>query len=204
MNIPHQGLHKGNDGLVRCWWCGDDPFYQHYHDHEWGYPVYDERKLYEKICLEGFQSGLSWLTILRKRENFRKAFADFDVRQVARFGEADVERLMQDTGIVRNRRKIEAAITNARAVCAMMDHGESLSSFFWAHKPQPAERPAKLTYDVVQTLTETPVSKEISKQLKAMGFVFVGPITMYAHMQAMGLVNDHLEGCHVRNKIKDI
>ncbi len=204
MISPQSGLRTGNDGLTRCWWCGDDPFYQHYHDHEWGHPVYDELKLYEKICLEGFQSGLSWLTILRKRENFRNAFTGFDVQKVSRFNADDVERLMLDAGIVRNRRKIEAAITNAKAVCAMLDRGESLSSFFWSYKPHPSERPDKMTYEVIQTLTETPVSKEISKKLKAMGFLFVGPITMYAHMQAMGLVNDHLEGCHVREKIVDL
>lgn len=196
-----QGLKLGEDGLVRCWWCGDDPFYQSYHDHEWGWPVFDDRKLYEKICLEGFQSGLSWLTILRKRENFRKAFAEFDVQKVACFNEKDVQRLMQDAGIVRNLRKIQAAITNAQAVCAMHDRGETLSDFFWSYKPANAQRPHKLTYEVLQTLSETPDSKLISKKLKELGFVFVGPITMYAHMQAMGLVNDHLEGCHVRNVI---
>jgi DNA-3-methyladenine glycosylase I len=192
------GLLVHEDGRTRCWWCGKDPLYLHYHDQEWGRPVHDERKLYEKICLETFQSGLSWLTILRKRENFRAAFAGFDVAAVARFGEEDVLRLMQDTGIVRNRRKIDAAITNARAVVAMYERGETLDDFFWSRLPPAGERPKRLSYDALIQLTETPTSRLISKELKARGFTFVGPVTMYAHMQAMGMVNDHLEGCAFR------
>lgn len=192
------GLITHDDGHTRCWWCGKDPLYVHYHDREWGRPVHDERKLYEKICLETFQSGLSWLTILRKREHFRQAFAGFDVQEVARFGEGDVLRLMADTGIIRNRRKIEAAITNARAVVAMYEGGETLNEFFWSRLPPAEERPLRLTYDALMQLAETPTSRQISKELKARGFTFVGPVTMYAHMQAMGMVDDHLEGCAFR------
>ncbi len=196
-----EGLLVGTDGQSRCWWCGQDPFYQAYHDLEWGQPVHDEIQLFEKICLEGFQSGLSWLTILRKRENFRAAFAGFDVRKIARFSDVDIARLMQDTGIIRNKRKIEATIQNARAVCKMYDEGETLADFFWSRIPSENERPDRVTMDAVRVLTQSPTSVRISKDLKERGFSFVGPVTMYAHMQAMGMVNDHLEGCFVRNTI---
>ncbi|MBK7344890.1 MAG: DNA-3-methyladenine glycosylase I [Saprospiraceae bacterium] len=196
-----EGLITGSDGMSRCWWCGHDPFYQAYHDLEWGQPVEDEVKLFEKICLEGFQSGLSWLTILRKREHFRTAFAGFDVRKIARFGEEDVERLMQDTGIIRNRRKIEATIRNAKAVCGMYDAGETLADFFWSRIPPATERPAQVTADTLRQMNQSPTSVRISQDLKKRGFTFVGPITMYAHMQAMGMVNDHVEGCFVRTSI---
>lgn len=199
MNAISKGLKQGGDGVIRCWWCGDDPFYQQYHDEEWGRPVHDEIRLFEKICLEGFQSGLSWLTILRKRENFRQAFAGFDVRQIAAFGPSDIDRLMHDVGIVRNRRKIEATIQNAQAVCRMYDAGETLSEFFWSRVPPETERPDRITHDDLLQLNQTPTSVRISKDLKARGFTFVGPVTMYAHMQAMGMVNDHLEGCSVRH-----
>ncbi|MEZ5032120.1 MAG: DNA-3-methyladenine glycosylase I [Saprospiraceae bacterium] len=197
-----KGLKQGEDGMIRCWWCGDDPFYQHYHDLEWGRPVHDEIRLFEKICLEGFQSGLSWLTILRKRENFREAFAGFDVRRIAAFGPTDIERLMADAGIVRNRRKIEATIQNARAVCRMYDQGESLADFFWSRVPPKEERPERITHDTLLQMSQSPTSLRISKDLKARGFTFVGPVTMYAHMQAMGMVNDHLEGCAIRKELQ--
>lgn len=199
-----EGLLIGEDGKPRCWWCGRDPFYQAYHDLEWGQPVHDEVKLFEKICLEGFQSGLSWLTILRKREHFRSAFAGFDVQQIARFGDVDMNRLMQNTGIIRNKRKIEATIRNARAVCKMNEEGETLSDFFWSRIPPQSERPERVTMDAVRQLTQSPTSVRISKDLKERGFSFVGPVTMYAHMQAMGMVNDHLEGCFVRDTLIDI
>jgi DNA-3-methyladenine glycosylase I len=204
MNELDQGLLKGEDGQIRCWWCGKDPFYQLYHDLEWGRPVYDDTKLYEKICLETFQSGLSWLTVLRKRENFRKAFAQFDVHKVAAFGEQDIQRLMADAGIIRNRKKIEAAIGNARAVCNMLDKGETLTDFFWSRLPPPDERPQLANYESLMVLAKTPTSQKISKDLKERGFAFVGPVTVYAHMQAMGMVNDHLEGCFVRDEISGI
>lgn len=196
-----QGLLVGEDGKTRCWWCGQDPFYQAYHDLEWGQPVHDEVKLFEKICLEGFQSGLSWLTILRKRENFRTAFAGFDVQKIALYGDMEIECLMQDTGIIRNKRKIEATIRNAQAVCKMNEAGESLTDFFWSRIPPQNERPERLTMDSIQKLTQSPTSVRISKDLKERGFSFVGPVTMYAHMQAMGMVNDHLEGCFIRDTL---
>lgn len=200
MNDLPKGLKMGADGRIRCWWCGDDPLYQNYHDHEWGRPGDNEVRLFEKICLEGFQSGLSWLTILRKRENFRTAFAGFDVHRIAEFTEADVQRLMADTGIIRNRQKILATITNARAVCAMYDRGESLVEFFRSRLPPPEERPAVMTYDALLSRSQTDTSRRISQDLKQRGFTFVGPVTMYAHMQAMGMVNDHIQGCWVADQ----
>ncbi len=201
MNAQTDGLIQGEDGKTRCSWCGHDPFYQQYHDLEWGQPVHDEVRLFEKICLEGFQSGLSWLTILRKREHFRTAFAGFDVEKISRFDQRDIERLMADTGIIRNRRKIEATINNARAVCQMAESGETLSSFFWSRIPPSSERPKRMTAAALRLLTQSPTSVQISKDLKARGFTFVGPVTMYAHMQAMGMVNDHVEGCFVRDTL---
>jgi DNA-3-methyladenine glycosylase I len=181
------------DGLVegRCWWAGTSPEYVRYHDEEWGRPEHDERALYEKLCLEAFQSGLSWLTILRKRERFRAAFAGFEPRRVAAFGDADVARLMADAGIVRNRAKIEASIHNARAVVALdVPLGQLLWSFAPGERPAPAGR-----HDVPAT---TPESTAMAKELKRRGFRFVGPTTAYALMQACGLVNDHLAGCAAR------
>lgn len=197
--VPLNGLKKYEDGTVRCFWCGDHEDYIRYHDEEWGRGVSDDRRLFEKICLEGFQSGLSWLTILRKRENFRKAFYDFDFRKVARFGEKDVERLMQDAGIVRHRRKIESTINNAARACELIDEFGSLYDFFKQFKPDQDSRPEKITWDVVVTeLSWTEESKAMAKALKKKGWSFVGPTTAYAFMQAMGLVNDHLEGCDFR------
>jgi DNA-3-methyladenine glycosylase I len=179
--------------LPRCW-PTTDPLYVAYHDEEWGRPVTDERGLYERFCLEGFQSGLSWLTILRKRENFRQAFAGFDPDAVARFDEGDVERLLGDAGIVRHRGKIEAAIANARGVLALREAGTPLHELVWACAP--------VGYGVPQTMadwqSQTPESKELSKRLKAAGFRFVGPTTVWAAMQACGVVNDHLATCWVR------
>ena len=186
-----QSLVTGDDGLARCWWGSEPPIYRDYHDDEWARPVTDDNRLFEKICLEGFQAGLSWLTILRKRENFRSAFAGFDPQEVARFGEADVERLLQDEGIVRHEGKIRSTINNAgRALELIATHG-SLSSYFWAWADPDDAAPEEIP-------ATTEGSTRLSKELKRMGWSFVGPTTAYAFMQAMGLVNDHLEGCHVR------
>jgi DNA-3-methyladenine glycosylase I len=192
---PAAGLARDADGITRCWWPGDDPLYQRYHDGEWGTPVSDDRRLFEKICLEGFQAGLSWLTILRKRPHFRAAFADFDIDRVARFGARDVARLLKDEGIVRHRGKIESTINNARQAQALRDESGSLASYFWRWEPDPASRPRRLTKDALMQLARTPESAALSKDLKRRGWTFVGPTTVYAFMQAMGLVNDHLEGC---------
>jgi DNA-3-methyladenine glycosylase I len=179
-------LAEGPDGRLRCWWGASTPEYVAYHDDEWGRPEHDSRALYEKFCLEAFQSGLSWITILRKREGFRAAFAGFEPERVARFGEQDVERLMADAGIVRNRAKILATITNARAALDV-----DLASLVWSFAPEPRPRPR--TRGEVPPFTEE--SKALSKALKKAGFVFVGPTTAYAAMQACGLVDDHIEGC---------
>lgn len=187
------GLLTGADGVTRCWWPGEDPLYVAYHDGEWGRPVHDDRLLYEKLCLEGFQSGLSWLTVLRKRPRFREVFAGFDPAVVAHFGEADVQRLLGDAGIIRHRGKIEAAIANARAVLDIAARHGSLDAFAWGFAPEGHRRPATPA-DVPAT---TPESAALAKALKAVGARFVGPTTAYAFMQAMGLVDDHLEGCAV-------
>ena len=186
--------------VVRCPWSlkGND-LYVGYHDTEWGVPVHDDdRRLFEKLVLEGFQSGLSWLTILRKRENFRQAFAGFDFEQVARFGERDVERLLADAGIVRHRGKIEAAINNAQRAVELVDDGGSIAGYVWRFEPEPSSRPKRFTWDVLLEMAQTPESKALAKDLKKRGWRFVGPTTVYAFMQAMGLVNDHLHGCDAR------
>jgi len=182
----------------RCWWCGSDPLYVRYHDREWGRPVRDDRQLFEKLCLEGFQAGLSWLTILRKRENFRRAFANFDYERVARFTARDVKRLMADEGIVRHRGKIESTINNAKRVIAIRDEHGSLASFVWQWQPAPRSRPRRITRDVLMGMSMTEESKALSKELRSRGWTFVGPTTIYAFMQAMGLVNDHVEDCEFR------
>ena len=182
---------------VRCW-TSKDPLYDEYHDREWGRPVVDERGLLERLCLEGFQSGLSWLTILRKRDNFRKAFAGFEPEAVARFGARDIKRLLGDAGIVRHRGKIEAAIANARGTLALREAGTPLEQLMWAHRPEPRP-PVKSIYDLPST---TPESVALSKALKRAGFRFVGPTTVYAAMQACGVVNDHIAACHVRDDVQ--
>ena len=184
----------GDDGRPRCGWGASSDDYAEYHDSEWGRPTVDERTLFEKICLEGFQSGLSWLTILRKRENFRSAFADFDAATVADFTEDDVERLLDDAGIIRHRGKIQATINNARRLVEMHQAETSLGALIWSFEPDHWPAPASLG-DVAAV---TPQSTALAKQLKALGFRFVGPTTAYAAMQAMGIVNDHLDGCWVR------
>lgn len=182
---------RGDDGLLRCWWCGDDPEYVRYHDEEWGRPVVDDRRLFEKLALEGFQSGLSWITILRKREAFRRAFAGFDPEKVARFGARDVQRLLSDAGIVRHRGKIEATIANARAYLELREQRGSLARFVWQFAPSAAVA-RKSRGDIPATSSE---SIAMAKALKAAGWRFVGPTTVYAFFQAMGLVNDHVVDC---------
>ena len=197
-----KGLKTGEDGITRCWWPGDRDDYREYHDHEWGQPVDDDHRLFEKICLEGFQSGLSWLTILRKRPAFRKAFKDFDYEKVARFNKRSVERLVKDAGIVRHRGKIESTINNAKRACEMVDEFGSLGAYFWQHEPTAKQRPKKMTRAALMKLSKTPESTALSKDLKKRGWSFVGPTTVYAFMQAMGLVNDHIEGCAMRAEVE--
>ena len=188
--------------MKRCWWPGEDELYIRYHDEEWGRPVTDDRRLFEKICLEGFQSGLSWITILRKRDNFRKAFRNFDPAAVARFSSRDVQRLLKDAGIIRHRGKIESTINNAKRALELIDEKGSLAAYFWSWEPQPASRPKKISRDTLKTMSITEQSTALSKDLKKRGWTFVGPTTCYAFMQAMGLVNDHLDDCHVRAEIE--
>jgi DNA-3-methyladenine glycosylase I len=189
---PDADVVIGADGRARCRWGASTPEYERYHDDEWGKPVHDPDALYEKLCLEAFQSGLSWLTILRKREAFRAAFAGFEIAAVARFGPDDVERLMGDAAIVRNRAKIEAAIANAKAAAEV----EDLAALIWSFAPDPGARPAPRSMAEVPAVT--PESTALAKELKRRGFRFVGPTTAYALMQACGLVNDHVEGCWAR------
>jgi DNA-3-methyladenine glycosylase I len=197
MSLP-DGLFAGEDGLPRCWWSSGTAPYQAYHDKEWGRPVTDDRRLFEKLCLEGFQSGLSWLTILNKRENFRRAFAGFDPAAIARFDDKDVERLLADSGIVRHRGKIASTINNARRALELIETEGSLAAYIWSFEPPESERPARFVKgDMPAT---SPTSVRLSKDLKRRGWSFVGPTTVYAFMQAMGLVNDHLEGCHCRTE----
>ncbi len=202
MANENTGIIAGPDGISRCFWHGNLPDYLHYHDHEWGRPVADDRRLFEKICLEGFQSGLSWLTILRKRDNFREAFEGFDFERVARFGEADVERLLTNAGIVRHRGKIVSTINNAKRARELAGERGSLAAFFWGFEPGPDERPDVVDIAHLRANPTTAVSIRLSKELKKRGWSFVGPTTVYAFMQAMGLVNDHLEGCVCRAEIE--
>ena len=187
---------------ARCWWAGDDARYVAYHDDEWGRPVADDRRLFEKLCLEGFQSGLSWRTILYKRDAFRAAFADFEVERVAHFNARTVERLLQDAAIVRHRGKIESTINNAQRAIDLRKEEGSLAEYFWRWQPQQSSRPKRITQDVLKTMATTPESTALSKDLRKRGWTFVGPTTVYAFMQAMGLVNDHLHGCHCREEVE--
>lgn len=186
----------GKDGKKRCKWCYSAPEFLDYHDKEWGFPVRDDFKLFEKICLEGFQSGLSWRTILAKRENFRKAFHDFDFNKIAKFTQKDTNRLLKDEGIVRHRGKIEAVINNAKCAQKMVKEEGSLALFFWSYKPDPKQ------LSKPQTLSTSLESVALSKELKKRGWKFVGPTTVYAFMQTMGLINDHVNDCFVRNKVE--
>ena len=196
--MSRESLITGEDGKTRCWWCGTDPLYVSYHDNEWGFPVHDDQRLFEKICLEGFQAGLSWITILRKRENFRAAFENFDFHKVAKFTEKDIERLLQNEGIIRHRGKIEATINNAAKALEMEKEFGSLNKYFWSWKPEDHNAP-KNTSEIAG---KTEITKQLSKDLKKRGWKFVGPTTIYAFMQAMGLVNDHIEGCDISALVK--
>ncbi len=186
----------GTDNKLRCAWCAAAPEFLSYHDTEWGYPVSDDSRLFEKLSLEGFQSGLSWRTILAKRENFRTAFHHFDFDKIARFTQRDVDRLLNDTGIVRHRGKIEAVINNARQAQALAKQEGSLAAFIWRYEPDTEQLAAP------QTASTSAASIALSKDLKKLGWKFVGPTTVYAFMQAMGLINDHVEGCAIRAKVE--
>jgi DNA-3-methyladenine glycosylase I len=198
-----EGLVRDAEGVVRCrWGAGPDVDYRAYHDDEWGMPVTDDVRLFEKLTLEGFQAGLSWLTILRKREAFRRAFAGFDFRRVARFGRRDVERLLDDASIVRHRGKIESAVNNARRAEELVEEAGSLAAFVWRFEPPAASRPRRATHAALAGVSQTDESKALAKELRRRGWTFVGPTTVYAFMQAMGLVDDHLEGCAARLRVE--
>jgi DNA-3-methyladenine glycosylase I len=194
--MNQDGIVIGEDGVARCWWASSTPEYRSYHDDEWGLPVADDIRLFEKLSLEGFQAGLSWLTILRKRPAFRRAFSGFDFERVARFGESDVQRLLGDAGIVRHRGKIEAVINNARRALELVEDQGSLARYVWTFEP--AARRRGINRAELGELAITEESKALAKDLKRRGWRFVGPTTVYAFMQAMGVVNDHLEGCAAR------
>jgi DNA-3-methyladenine glycosylase I len=196
MDVATKGVEPGPDGKPRCWWCLGSEDYLAYHDDEWGRPLHGETELFERLTLEAFQSGLSWLTILRKRENFRRAFDEFDVERIAAYRAKDVKRLMNDVGIVRNRMKVEATITNARAAREMHANGETLDELIWSFAPDSDSRPVPRTLADLEATT--PESNALSKELKLRGFVFVGPTTAYSTMEAVGVVNDHLAGCAFR------
>jgi len=198
--MTDEGLVHGEDGKTRCWWPGTQQDYLRYHDDEWGSPMADDHRLFEKICLEGFQSGLSWLTILRKRDRFREVFHGFDYERVARMGKRDVERLVKDAGIIRHRGKIESVLNNAERAVELAESEGSLAAFFWAHEPPASERPEVVTKGAIPAQTER--STALSKALKKKGWSFVGPTTCYAFMQAMGLVDDHLHGCFARDRVE--
>ena len=202
MSEVRDGLIQGEDGELRCWWHGGLEDYRRYHDEEWGHPVADDRRLFEKLCLEGFQAGLSWLTILRKREAFRAAFAEFDVDRLATFTDEDVERCLADKGIVRHRGKIVSVINNARRAIELRQEFGSLASYVWSYEPSADSRPTKLDLQTARTLATSAESVAMSKDLKKRGWSFVGPTTVYAFMQSMGLVNDHLTGCCCRDKVE--
>ncbi len=199
-----RGVVRGDDGVVRCSWGDGDPLYRRYHDREWGMPVRDGRRLFEKVCLEGFQAGLSWLTILRKREAFRRAFRRFDFHAVARFGRPDVARMLRDPGIVRHRGKIESAINNAKRAVVLEREFGSLAAYFDGFRPAPSSRPRRLTWSALRRLSTSAEATALSRDLKSRGWTFVGPTTLYAFMQAMGLVNDHLEGCAARDRVEKV
>jgi DNA-3-methyladenine glycosylase I len=196
------GVIRGSDGKDRCYWCDASADYRAYHDGEWGRPVADDIYLFEKICLDGFQSGLSWLTILRKRENFRRSFAGFDFHKVARFKDADVERLLADAGIIRHRGKIASTVNNARRAVDLVKEAGSIAAFFWRFEPDPNSRPTQLDLASLKAMSATPASTAFSKELKRRGWTFVGPTTVYSFMQSVGIVNDHLDGCFRRADVE--
>ncbi|WP_455480447.1 DNA-3-methyladenine glycosylase I [Bartonella sp. B12(2025)] len=193
-----EGLLMGADGKVRCSWAGTDPLYCAYHDNEWGKPVFDDRRLFEKICLEGFQAGLSWLTILKKIVSFRDAFDGFDFEKIMHYDEVKVQMLMQNKGIVRHQGKIRSVINNAIKAKAIVEEWGSLSHYFWSFQPPPSERYEKVNFQILRDNPITPTSIRLATNLKKRGWTFIGPTTCYAFMQAIGIVNDHLEGCFCR------
>ena len=197
-----EGLARRSDGSVGCWWAGDDPLYVTYHDTEWGRPIVDDTRLFEKVCLEGFQAGLSWIIVLRKREAFRDAFDGFDPTSVAAYGEAKISALLDDAAIIRHRGKIEATINNAGRCIELQEQHGSLAHYVWQFEPPASERPSPVTHAALMELTESAASRALSRDLKQHGWRFVGPTTVYAFMQAMGLVNDHLEGCRQRATVE--
>jgi DNA-3-methyladenine glycosylase I len=197
---PSDGIARGGDGVERCWWADSAPEYHAYHDQEWGFPVADDHRLFEKLSLEGFQAGLSWLTILRKRDAFRRAFAGFDFERIARFGNRDVERLLADASIVRHRGKIEAVINNAGRAVELVPLEGSLAAYVWRFEPDARRSP--LDRAGLAELAHTPASHALARDLKRRGWRFVGPTTVYAFMQAMGLVNDHLDGCDIGPRVE--
>jgi DNA-3-methyladenine glycosylase I len=204
MERGDRGLIVGDDGVPRCWWAGGSPLYRAYHDREWGFPVANDRRLFEKLCLEGFQAGLAWITILRKREAFRAAFRDFEIAAVARMNARSVDRLLRDPGIVRHRGKIESTLNNARRTLELIEAEGSLARFVWRFEPDAGTRPRRVSRRVLQRMPTTPESRALSHALKARGFSFVGPTTSYAFMQAMGLVDDHVEGCASRARAEGL
>lgn len=200
-SAPMGGVVTGADGVARCWWCASDPLYVTYHDTEWGWPVCDDQRLFEKLCLEGFQAGLSWLTILRKRDAFRDAFQGFDIERVAAMTDADIARLADDARIIRHEGKIASVVNNARRALAVIEEVGSLARFVWQFVPPSGERPARMDQQTLLGLDRTPTSTALSRALKRRGFTYVGPVSAYAFMQAMGVVNDHLDGCDVGARV---
>lgn len=203
VEIPKTGIITGEDGVTRCWWCQGDPLYRAYHDLEWGRPVAEDSRLFEKLCLEGFQSGLSWLTILRKRENFRRAFKCFDIESVARFNARSIGRLVSDAGIVRHRGKIESTVNNARQCIKLIEEFGSLGSYVWSHEPDGRSRPASLDWPTLENLGPSVEAFTMSKDLKRRGWSFVGPTTVYSFMEAVGLLNDHMIACDLREEVEE-
>ncbi len=199
MTADGASLLEGTDGLRRCWWCVGDPLYEQYHDSEWGVPILDDRHVFEHICLEGFQAGLSWITILRRREHFQAAFANFEPQRVARFNKRSVARLMDNAGIIRNRAKIKSAINNAKLALELIDEYGSIAAFLWRYEPR--QRRSRITRKSMPVTS--PESVAMSKDLKKLGWTFVGPTGLYALMQAIGVVNDHVTGCDIRSKVEE-
>ena len=203
-NKIDDGLLTDTFEITRCAWCGEDTEYQRYHDTEWGVPIVNDQILFQKICLEGFQAGLSWLTVLRKRDNFMKAFDNFDFKKVSQYGDKDISRCLVNPGIIRHRGKIESTINNAKKAIELVNEFGSLASFFWSFEPGMKNRPEKLTYAMASKITMSTESIALSKALKKRGWTFVGPTICYSFMQAMGIVNDHVLGCSRRDDIETL
>ncbi len=203
VDIPKSGVVRGGDGIARCWWCVGEAIYEQYHDSEWGRPVVEDNRLFEKLCLEGFQSGLSWLTILRKRDNFRRAFRSFDIATVARFNARSVERLLADAGIVRHRGKIESTINNARRALEVVEEQGPLVRYVWSFADRDESSPRPLDWPALVARGPSSEAIAMSKNLKRRGWTFVGPTTVYSFMEAVGLVNDHMSACDVREDVEE-